>query len=301
MKPMLTVFTPTFNRAYTLHLCYESLKRQSCKDFVWLIIDDGSKDHTKELVADWIEENHITIQYYFQENQGMHGAHNAAYERIETELNVCIDSDDYMADDAVEKIIVFWKAKGSSRYAGIVGLDISQNGDVIGTKLPEHVSSSTLSHLYTLHQVKGDKKLVYRSELTSQYPPYPIFPGEKYCPLSYKYILIDQDYQLLIMNEPLCVVEYMQDGSSLNMIKQYKKNPQGFSFFRKVAMTYAPSLKERIREAIHYVSSNIIIRNKNFLKESPRKWVTLVAIPFGLLLYFYIQNTSKVTVMKQNQ
>ncbi|WP_053374666.1 glycosyltransferase family 2 protein [Paenibacillus sp. FJAT-27812] len=300
MKPMLTVFTPTYNRAYTLHLCYESLKRQSCKNFVWLIIDDGSTDQTRELVAGWIEENQVEIRYHFQENQGMHGAHNAAYERIDTELNVCIDSDDYMADDAVEKITNFWGKAGNDRFAGIVGLDVSQNLEVIGTVLPERLESSTLTDLYALHQVKGDKKLVYRSELTRKYPPYPIFSGEKYCPLSYKYILIDQDYPLLILNEVLCVVEYRQDGSSLNMINQYKKNPRGFSFFRKVAMAYAPSWKGRIREAIHYVSSSLIIRNKRFLRESPRKWVTLLAIPFGVMLYFYIQNTNKATVVKQN-
>jgi len=296
LKPMLTVFTPTYNRAYTLHLCYESLKRQSCKDFIWLIIDDGSTDDTKDLIASWVQDNQIPIQYHYQNNQGMHGAHNAAYERIETELNVCIDSDDYLTDDAVEKITEFWKMSGSNQYAGIVGLDISQNKEIIGTKLPEHVKQSTLSDLYALHQVKGDKKLVYRTDIMMKYPPYPLFSGEKYCPLSYKYILIDQEYQLLIMNEALCVVEYMQDGSSLNIINQYKKNPHGFSFFRKVAMLYAPSLKERIREAIHYVSSSIIIRNKNFIKESPRKGITLLAIPFGILLYIYIQNTNKTTV-----
>lgn len=92
----ITVFTPTYNRAYTLSKCYKSLKQQTCKDFVWLIIDDGSTDNTQELVEEWITENEIEIQYHYQKNQGMHGAHNTAYELIETELNVCIDSDDYM-------------------------------------------------------------------------------------------------------------------------------------------------------------------------------------------------------------
>lgn len=99
----LTIFTPTYNRAYCLTNCYESLKRQTCKSFIWLIIDDGSNDNTKELVDSWIAEKHIKIMYHWQRNQGMHGAHNTAYEMIETELNVCIDSDDYMPDDAVEK------------------------------------------------------------------------------------------------------------------------------------------------------------------------------------------------------
>ncbi|RSK53480.1 glycosyltransferase family A protein [Bacillus canaveralius] len=300
MIQILTIFTPTFNRGYTLHLCYESLKRQTCKDFVWLIIDDGSTDNTKELVESWILESIVPIRYQYQENKGMHGAHNTAYELIKTELNVCIDSDDYMPDDAVEKITSFWKEHGSERYAGIVGLDATKNGEIIGTSMPKNLVTSTLSDLYGKNKVKGDKKLVYRSELIRKTPSYPIFPGEKYCPLSYKYILIDQLCPLLIMNEILCHVEYLADGSSMNMIKQYQRNPRGFSFFRKVAMKYAPSFKERFRESIHYVSSNIMIKNFKFLFESPNQMTTLFAIPFGIVLYFYIKNTGKKTVLKSN-
>ena len=101
---IITVFTPTYNRAYTLHKCYESLKRQTNKNFIWLIIDDGSSDNTKDLVKEWIEENKISIKYIYQDNKGMHGAHNTAYENITTELNICIDSDDYMPEDSIEKI-----------------------------------------------------------------------------------------------------------------------------------------------------------------------------------------------------
>ncbi len=298
MSTILTVFTPTYNRAYTLHLCYESLKRQTSKDFVWLIVDDGSTDNTKDLINTWISEKLVPIRYYYQENQGMHGAHNAAYELIDTELNVCIDSDDYMADDAVEKIVGFWKKYGSERYAGIVGLDATPEGKIIGTKMPDYLKESTLTHLYGKHKVKGDKKLVYRTQLTKNTPPYPVFPGEKYCPLSYKYILIDQQCPLLVMNEVLCYVEYLPDGSSMNIINQYKKNPNGFTFFRKVAIQYAPTFKERLRESIHYVSSSLMIGNKKFLFESPKFFTTLLAAPFGILLYFYITRTNKATVIK---
>jgi glycosyltransferase involved in cell wall biosynthesis len=300
MLPTLTVFTPTFNRAYTLHLCYESLKRQTCKDFIWLIIDDGSNDNTQELVETWISENIVPIRYYYQENQGMHGAHNTAYDLIDTELNVCIDSDDYMPDNSIEKIISFWLDHGSEKYAGVIGLDASPNGEIMGTKMPENLKASTISYLYTKYKVKGDKKLVYRSELTKKIPPYPIFQDEKYCPLSYKYILIDQEFPMLVMNEILCYVEYLPDGSSMNMLNQYKKNPKGFSFFRKVAIKYAPSLKERFRESVHYVSSSMMIKNKNFLLDSPCKFITLLAIPFGVVLFIYINNSNKKAVIKDS-
>ena len=301
MPPLLTVFTPTYNRAYTLHLCYESLKRQTSKDFVWLIIDDGSTDNTRGMVERWILEKAIPIRYHFQDNQGMHGAHNTAYELIDTELNVCIDSDDYMADDAVEKIKKFWNEFGCKKYAGIVALDASPDGKIIGTKMPENLKDSTLSNLYAKHKVKGDKKLVYRSELTRETPPYPIFPGEKYCPLSYKYILIDQEYPLLVLNEILCYVEYLEDGSSMNIIRQYKKNPRSFSFFRKVAMEYSPSFKERFRESIHYVSSNLMIKNTKFIFESPSKITTIMATPLGIALFIYIKNTTTKTVLKMDK
>ena len=288
MAKTLTIFTPAYNRAYTLHLGYEALLRQTSKDFEWLIIDDGSTDNTRELVESWIAENKIPIRYHYQENQGMHGAHNTAYRLIDTELNTCIDSDDYMPDDAVEKIIAFWKKYGSKQVAGIVGLDADFDGKLIGTPFKENNVPIRLSHFYN-QGGKGDKKYVYRSDIICNYPEYPIFQGEKYVSLGYKYELIEQDYPVLAMNEVLVNVEYRPDGSSLNMYRQYIKNPQGFAFIRKSSMQLAPTAKRRFMEAIHYVSSSLILKNKRFLQESPRKLLTLCAIPFGIAWYLYIQ------------
>ena len=124
---LLTIFTPSYNRAYCLNQCYESLMRQTNKDFIWLIIDDGSTDDTKALVQSWIIENRIDIKYHYQDNQGMHGGHNAAYRLIETELNVCIDSDDFMPDTAVEDILTCWKTtENKENLSGIIGLDASK-------------------------------------------------------------------------------------------------------------------------------------------------------------------------------
>lgn len=284
MKPIITVFTPAYNRAYTIHKTYESLKRQTNKNFKWLIIDDGSTDNTKELIEKWLQEkNDFEIIYIYQENQGMHGAHNTAYENIDTELNVCIDSDDYMPDDAVEKIIRYWNKFGNDNYSGIVALDIYENNEVIGNKLPNQKSIKLCD--YYSNGGKGDKKLIYRTEVINKYPAYPVFEGEKYVSLGYKYLLIDQDYDLLIMNEPVCVVEYMEDGSTRNMYCQYLRNPKGFAFLRKVHMKYDKTLKRKFLTCIHYVSSSFISKNKNFIEESPLKLMTVMAIPFGFALY----------------
>lgn len=291
-KKTLTVFTPAYNRAYTLPLGYEALCRQTCNDFEWLIIDDGSTDNTRELVQQWIDEGKVKIRYIYQENQGMHGAHNTAYRNIDTELNTCVDSDDYMPDDAVEKIISFWRKYGSEEVAGLMGLDSDFQGKVIGTRFPEGLLRSTLSAFYA-RGGKGDKKLVYRTDVIKSYPEYPIFEGEKYVSLGYKYELIDQDFELLTFNEVITCVEYREDGSSLNMFRQYVRNPKGFAFIRKSSMCLAPTWKRRFWEAAHYVSSSIILRNANYIKESPRKVLTLFATPLGFLIYCYIMYKNK--------
>ena len=292
----ITIFTPTYNRAHTIGRTYESLCRQTCKDFEWLVIDDGSTDNTRELIEGWIKENRIPIRYIYQENQGMHGAHNTAYKNIYTELNTCIDSDDWMPDNAVEKIVSFWHAKGSDKVAGIIGLDATKEGQVIGCPFPKGMDRTTLMGFYR-NGGSGDKKLVYRTDIVKKYPSYPLFKGEKYVGLSYLYMLIDQDYDLLTLNHPLVIVEYQQDGSSINMFKQYWNNPQGFAFLRREYMPYAQGFFERLKVCVHYVSSSIILKDWNFIKKSPLKLMTVLAIIPGIILYFVI----RYNVKKGNQ
>ncbi len=231
--PILTIFTPAYNRSKTLSRTYRSLLEQSCKDFIWLIVDDGSTDNTAELVKEWMQQNNgFEIRYIYKENGGMHTAHNTAYENIDTELNVCIDSDDMLAKGAVQLILDKWQEVKHKGYAGIIGLDADLNtGQVIGKGFPEGMTETTLVEYYA-NGGSGDKKLVYRTDIINQYPPYPVFEGEKYVSLAYKYRLIDQEYKLAVLDAVLCDVEYQADGSSMNMLKQYVRNPNGFAFWR---------------------------------------------------------------------
>lgn len=282
----LTVFTPAYNRAHLLPRLYESLKRQTLKDFEWLIIDDGSSDNTREVVGDFKKEGLVEIRYIYQENQGMHGAHNTAYKNITTVLNTCIDSDDYMPDDAVGKILKKWEeVKGDPTISGIVGLDEDMSGKILGTKFT--TPSTTLEAFYE-NGGRGDKKLVYRTDVMKQYPEYPIFEGEKYVGLGYKYLLADKDYKLATLNEPLVIVDYQEGGSSNNMLRQYYRNPKGFAFLRREQMKLSKSWKRNAMDAVHYVSSSLLAGNKNFITESPKKLLTLAALPLGFLLSRYV-------------
>lgn len=286
--PTLTVFTLSYNRAYCLHKCYESLLRQTCRDFEWLVVDDGSTDNTKELVDGWIADRKIPIRYIYKKNGGMHTGYNTAFDNIFTELAVSIDSDDYMTDDGVQIILERWAEHKDDRYAGMVFLDITGDGNVIGTKIPER-KSATVYDLYNRLGMKGDKKMVYRPELIRPFHS-PEFEGEKLFPTCYKYFQVDLTHEMLLFNEPVCVVEYMPDGYTQNIIKLYKKNLNNYIFYRKYIMTYPnATLSHRYRFAIHYVAESLLAKDKRFLKNSPRKWLTIFAVPGGLLLYFYLQ------------
>lgn len=291
---ILTVFTPAYNRAHTITRTYESLLNQNCKDFIWLIVDDGSTDNTAELVKQWQKkDNGFEIQYIYKENGGMHTAHNTAYENIHTELNVCIDSDDCMGENAVKIILEKWEEVKDKGYAGIIGLDADMNGNIIGSGFPDGLEETTVIGYYSAGG-SGDKKLVYRTDIINKYPPYPVFEGEKYVALSYKYRLIDQSYKMAVLDKVLSNVDYQADGSSNTMWKQYLRNPKGFAFWRKVCMEHPESVKRLIIDCIHYCSSSFIAKNGNYISQSPKKLLTVLCTPLGFVMTIYIKRKAKL-------
>ncbi len=290
----LTIYTPTYNRGYCLHQLYESLCRQThnVEDFEWLIVDDGSTDNTEELVQAWIRIAPFKIIYYKQKNEGKMAKLNFIHKIIETELCMCMDSDDYLTDNAVEIILSKWnQVKNNPTIGGMVGLDIFKNGDVIGTRFPNLLNKIKFRD-FGRYGVKGDKKFIYRTSVIRSYPPYPSFKGEKFPAPGYLYRLIDVDYELAIINEPLCIAEYLEDGLSKNKYAQFKMAPNSFMFYRQERIRLSHNTFEKYINSIHYVSS-CMFAQKNVLKNNKFPLLTFLAIPFGVLLNIYIRHTNK--------
>ena len=292
----LTVFTPTYNRAHTLVRLYRSLCAQTSKDFDWLVIDDGSTDGTAALVQSFIDEGQIPIRYIYKENGGLFTGYNTAYEVIETELNVCIDSDDAMPRDAVEIILRIWKEKGNHGYAGLIGLDCFMgNGQPIGGLFPKDMIACYLLDLYTKRIHRGDSKQVMRTDLMKCVAPMEGFPGEKNFNPIYMLLHVCDRYPLIVVNQPLCLVEYQQEDSmSRNIWRQYSDSPQSFAKLRKLEMTLKQNtVFNRYRSAIHYVADNLLAHHHLGLSESPRKGLTLLAVIPGLLIFYLIRIKAK--------
>lgn len=285
--PLITVFTPTYNRAYCLHQCYESLHRQTNKDFLWLVIDDGSADNTRELIERWTEETkEFEIRYVCKENGGLHTAYNAAIERLDTELAICVDSDDYLVDDAIETVAAFWKQNNDGTVAGIVALDAQENGKILGDPLPKQRCVNLIDLLVGKYPIRqGDRKLVVRSDLYKSVAPQKTFPGEKNFNPHYMHLQISQSRDFLVLNKVLCIVEYQPGGMSNNMYGQYYDSPRSFAQTRRLYLSFKNTgFRFRFRQCIHYVSSCILARERRFIQSSPAKLMTIAAIPLGFVL-----------------
>lgn len=311
----LTVFTPTYNRKHTIYRTYESLCRQTCDDFEWLVIDDGSTDGTREWIEslgdkvqqrgqcfDWMgrvldeeDDNHFVIQtpmfkleYVYKPNGGLYTGYNVAYATIGTELCVCIDSDDYMPDDAVEKIVNLWKKEGSERYVGLLGLDYNiATHELIGGRFPEGMREVYFYDLVLKNIHAGDTKPVMRTVLMREVAPQIGYFEEKNFNPIYMMLQVCDLAPILLVNENLCNVEYQigVDSMSQGIWRQYVNSAKSFAKLRSLEMVLQRnSLKNRMRVCVHYVSSCILSRDKEWLKKSPLKLMTLLLSPLGGML-----------------
>ncbi|WP_374330113.1 glycosyltransferase family 2 protein [Soonwooa sp.] len=290
----ITVFTPSYNRAHLLPKLYESLKSQTSRDFIWMIIDDGSSDATKALVNAWMQNADFEIQYHYKENGGMHTAHNLAYSLIETELNVCIDSDDQMPPDAVEKIIEIWREQeNTEKLAGIIALDADLDKNILGTKMPVGLKYATLKELYQKHAITGDKKLVLKTKLVHDFPPYPEFKGERLVPLGTLYLMMGEKYSFILSNEVFCWVDYQEGGSSNTIQKQYFQSPRGFAYAKALKKQYPQSLKEDIKDSLHIGISASITQDYELLKQGPKSFLNYILLPLSWLATQYLKSKNK--------
>ena len=287
MKKLITVFTPTYNRAYVLGKLYASLCNQTSDNYCWLIVDDGSTDNTKELVMKWQEEERIDIQYYWQENQGKAAAHNKGVELTETELFTCVDSDDYLTPNAVETIIETWKKEtaNENNYVGILAYKAAENSPI--TRFRDKVKSATLMNCYHKYGLSGDTFLIFKKEILSQYC-FPKIENEKFVPEAYLYDLIDQDGEFYILHEALYIANYLADGYTKNMRKTIKRNPNGYLLYINQRLALHYSLSNKLKDVIRYIAvkkcTNCGIRR--IIREAVYPGLTVLCILPGYLFYF---------------
>lgn len=208
----ITIITPAYNRADLLKRLYISLKNQKVTDFSWLIVDDGSKDNTEQVVLEFQEEASFDIVYIKRENGGKHRALNMGIAQIETELTFIVDSDDYLLPDAVETILDYHnKYKTRHDLCGYSFLRCFPDGNVNTAYFRKDEEISTYRDIRINGNIGGDKAEVFYTEILKKYP-FPEFEGEKFLPEDLVWMQMSGPYQMVHINKCIYVSEYLEGG-----------------------------------------------------------------------------------------
>jgi glycosyltransferase involved in cell wall biosynthesis len=282
----LTIFTPTYNRDKLLPRLYESLINQTCKDFVWLIVDDGSNDGTKGLIDEYISDGIVKIRYYFQENQGKSFAHNYGVKLSDTELFTCVDSDDWLSNDAVESILNSWKFEKNTDdgFIGIIGFKGHKDGKSVTSIKNKKIERATLRDSYQRYGLTGDTMLIYQSDVIKKYS-FPKFINEKFVPENYLYDQLDTQGKMIILRKVLYYCEYLENGYSNNMAKLLTDNPHGYLAYIEQRLKLDENFIDRYKDTARYIAMAKYVSKKKIIRNSYYKVIAFLAYPLGMVLY----------------
>ena len=279
----LTIFTPTYNRAYILPKLYESLCVQTCQDFEWLVVDDGSTDNTRELVDGWIKDGKIAIRYCIQENGGKMRAYNKAVSLTDSELFVCIDSDDQMASErVVEDSLMFWDEHKDDACHKPIGGMVSVRKSLHGRH--DLSAAPAMGRLRELGSYYGGETTIFiLTEILRNYP-YPSFEGEKFVTDVYIYDQMDEAYLFLFHPYVSQNCVYQQDGYTLSYRRLLFSNPKGHREYHALQMRLK---KGGLKSVICYISLSLFVRDHTMFTNSPDLSKTILLYPVGCLKYMY--------------
>lgn len=282
MDTMLTVFTPTYNRKEKLGSVYSSLIDQIDKDFIWMIVDDGSDDGTRDTVQGWIAENRIRITYHTKENGGKHTAYNLAVDNCATDyMFVALDSDDFMPRDAVSEINGLLRSNPGC--CGIVGLAVCDNG-----RKPDDIEKFNMRSMYDVlstYDFSAETGLVIRTEYLKKFK-YPVIEGEKFFTEAYTYYQMTEPF--IWTNKVFRTSTYCSDGLTKNIYRLYAANPKSFYMYQKMRSEITVNFKKKLKSVIS--ADAFYIMSGQSEKKSA---LARLFMPLGFLYYKYIMHKNR--------
>ena len=293
---VFTVFTPTYNRAHTLHRVYKSLKAQTYRNFEWLIVDDGSTDNTYKLVEKWQEENLFPIRYLYQKNSGKHIAFNRGVREAKGELFLNLDSDDGCIPQALERFLYHWDTileERKNNFSAVTCLCQDQQGKIVGSRFPFESTDSNLLEIRYKFKVSGEKWGFHRTDILLKFP-FPEISGQKFISENVVWNAISRQYKARFINEPLRI--YFGGSDQLTKSGSPKENALGHALWHKTVLNteldyirFSPI--SFLRSSVHYIrfsfhNSTSVSKQIKSVKPKLSKFLLLVSLPFGFLIYW---------------
>lgn len=295
---LFTVFTPTHNRKLTLPRVYESLCRQTLRDFEWLIVDDGSTDDTEELVAAWQREGSLDIRYVWQERGHKKSAFNHGVRLARGELFLSLDSDDACVPEALERFAHHWRSIPDERrdgFSAVTALCQDEDGNLVGDRFPLDVLDSNPMELRYVHRVAGEKWGFQRTAVLRQFPFPETVPG--LVPEDVVWAPIGRAYATRYVNEELRIYHAPPPGVETQLSKSidFRAMAPGhvewmlsvltveLPYFRHSPWSFLRSAALLVRFCSHLGCGSL--RSLRRLRSWFALSLVLIAAPWGLLLY----------------
>ncbi len=286
---LITVITPTYNRAYTLKRCYDSLKIQTNKNFEWIIVDDGSTDNTRILIESFITENIMPIDDIYQKNGGKHRALNSGIDFANGSLVVCLDSDDALSFDAIENVSNIWISHKQSNYIGILAKrGTFDSKKALCTSWPEDLKYSKLSELQNKYNFSGDTVLFYKKELLIKHK-FKEFDNENFLPEDSLYFELENEGNLLLLDKILYYCDYLNDGLTKKFLNLLYNNPMGTSYTYYIKSKASKNLIDKIHNSI--ISDAYLYLSKKKIQYE-RQWsfdMLISKLLYKIYIYYKIK------------
>lgn len=284
---MITVLTPTFNRG-GLQSLWNSLQKQTVKDFEWLVVDDGSTDGTKNLITQLQEESDFPIRYIYKNNGGKHTALNVGIQTICSELTFIVDSDDCVTDDAIESILkIHKKYRSQNNICGYAFLRAFPDGKVNGKKFDvDEKIGSYIDVRVNGDDTGADKAEVFKTHCLKEFP-FPEYPNEKFLGEDLVWVRMARKYEMVHINKAIYVGNYLEDGLTNNRRKHNIASPIGCMHRAEEFMESDLKTRYRIKGGLQYIVYGRFagVKVVDLIRKSRHKVLATVCTPGGLFLH----------------
>ena len=285
---MITVLTPTFNRGGGLQSLWDSLQKQTVKDFEWLVVDDGSTDGTKNLITQLQEKSDFPIRYIYKNNGGKHTALNVGIQNICSELIFIVDSDDCVTDDAVESILkIHKKYRSQNNICGYAFLRAFPDGKVNGKKFDvDEKIGSYIDVRVNGDDTGADKAEVFKTHCLKEFP-FPEYPNEKFLGEDLVWVRMARKYEMVHINKAIYVGNYLEDGLTNNRRKHNIASPIGCMHRAEEFMESDLKTRYRIKGGLQYIVYGRFagVKVVDLIRKSRHKVLATVCTPGGLFLH----------------
>lgn len=282
---MITIFTPTYNRAYLLNNLYQSLLLPTKVSFEWIIVDDGSTDATETLVHQFISENKISIHYIKQENKGKHFAINRGVTAAKGELFLILDSDDCLPKDALDLIYKqYLKIKDVPKFGGVAGRRNYTDGTIVGNSFDDEIITNSIDIRFK-YKITGDLVEIFKTSVLREFP-FPEIHNEKFCPEALLWNRIAQKYDLLFFNQGIYTTQYLPDGLTAKIVKIRMTSPIASMLTYSELASFDVPFKEKIKAIINYWRFSFN-SSQSFITKLKRVNLlySFIGLPIGYLMY----------------